>query len=445
MSQPPANPVQQRFQKLEDFWNDFAQHPDARILRWIADRDTARMLDLFVELQNEEVSSIPDLFVRMEVPFDDAGSYAASLIRSLVEQFEAVRESLRDDGMNVDWSAPHRSAQHRSAPHRSAPHRSEQAGTSELIATLASFRDFYQSIMQHLAIVLVPAAISLRSAWQQWLMSLAAQPIPPGVRFFVVDDSTAPELTELAEKFPERVLSIDPELNMPAAYEELVEQAPGEGPAHDFRRLFVKLNNAAAAGDPNSAKDLAVRATAIATANQWPHLVTVAQMALGAAYFSTGDLDSTLQCYRTANAAIADSDDPAAPRLNLQTRMSEGSALIAAGRFDEAAAVYEIAAVMAEEQSDAASEMDCWRVAGWCHESCRNADRAWECGQKSLTAGQTMDDEQRRTSTLPYTGQMMLRLRKAAPFRNGHRQVREQMLTWFGDDWESMLPQKGAV
>ena len=44
------NAIEQRIDELGQLWNEFAENPKARLLRCVVDSDSARMMDLFLEL-----------------------------------------------------------------------------------------------------------------------------------------------------------------------------------------------------------------------------------------------------------------------------------------------------------------------------------------------------------------------------------------------------------
>lgn len=53
---------------------------------------------------------------------------------------------------------------------------------------------------------------------------------------------------------------------------------------------------------------------------------------------------------------------------------------------------------------------DAWRLAAHAHEQARCTDDAWRCGARALHVGESIPPVERRCSTLPYTGEALLRL-----------------------------------
>jgi tetratricopeptide (TPR) repeat protein len=226
---------------------------------------------------------------------------------------------------------------------------------------------------------------------------------------------------------------------MPGAYAELVRGIPGNGPGFAFRRLFVALTHAAALGNVAAAAWAAQRAESIAVQQNWPLLASAVNMALGSTYLAAGDVARTLACYRSANAAVAGSSEPGAATLDIQTRFAEASALIADNRYADAAEVYERIGPLAEQQGEAIARLEAWRMAAWCREANGEKPRAWRRAVKALEAGDAMDASLRPDSTLPYVGQLMLRLIDDGICTDQEEMVRRRMIALVGKDWEERI------
>ena len=106
MSDTKKNAIEQRLDHIEALWNAFADKPDARLCRWLVSIDERRMIDVFLEVQNDESGSVPDLFIRFEEPFVDPAKYGLTLAESLQAKYDEIRDSLREDGMASDWRRP---------------------------------------------------------------------------------------------------------------------------------------------------------------------------------------------------------------------------------------------------------------------------------------------------------------------------------------------------
>jgi tetratricopeptide (TPR) repeat protein len=430
-ARPRKNAIERRLEEIESVWIEFASNDQARLLRFVVDEDEVKLLDAFLELQNEEVSEIPDLFLRFNEPFDDPASYGLTLRESLIEQYEEVREGIAAEGIPADWQCP--------------PLMDGRSDIANFLKAAASLYEKYRGIMENLVAVLTPLAVADQTAWRHWLRRLVSRrDLPQGIRFLVLDSTVVRVLDGLAEAEPQQVVTETPDLDMPGAYAELVRGTPGAGPGFAFRRLFVALTNAAAVGNVAVAARAARRAQAIAQANSWPQLVTAVQMALGAAYFSAGDVAMTLKCYRAANKAIQGSSEPGSEKLDIQTRFAEAAALISDEKYEDAAEVYQQIGPLAEKQKDAFSALEAWRMAAWCRETLGDKEGAWDHAVKALDAGARLEEPVRPDSTLPYVGQLMLRLIADGVNPDQEGMVRRRMVELVGEGWEDRIEQGAA-
>ncbi len=78
-------------------------------------------------------------------------------------------------------------------------------------------------------------------------------------------------------------------------------------------------------------------------------------------------------------------------------------------------------------------------MAGWCFEVDGDADQAWSWGELAVAAGAAMDDANRQTSTLPYAGQMLIRLANNGTHADQKASIQNQMESLLGANWESAL------
>ena len=161
-------------------------------------------------------------------------------------------------------------------------------------------------------------------------------------------------------------------------------------------------------------------------------------MALGAAYLGAKKMTDALVSYRNAGAKAAvmtQAGDSVGPKLALQAKLAEGAALIADGKYADAAFVYRQAVELAGQAKDDLMTMESWRMAAYCHETLQQPEAAWECGHKALEAAERLAPEVRANSTLPFVGQGLLRAGKKFG-SEAEKSVRDRMIQLAGADWE---------
>lgn len=457
------NAIEKRLDLLESQWNEFAEDSEPRLLRWLAKNDETQVVLGFIEQQRAGGGEVPDLFIRLESPFEESLLYGFALREEFLKLYaemtgdEDFRGELTADGIDVEWKCPD-----------SAPGDSDIAVFGQCCA---SFRNYYEGDMLHLAVALTPVQVNSPHKWSDWLLAFTRSGLPADVRFLVVDTAEAPVLDDLAQAEPKLVRTIEPELNMEVAPKELLREAGGTGPGVAFRRYFFEITEAAGKGNLAKAEQLAPTALAIASEHDWLDQQVVIHMAMGAAYLGEGKCAEALATYRKAGqvaAAATTEGHPAGQKLALQALLSEGAALLSDKQHSEASGVYEKAAAEATAQKDHFMTLESWRMAAFCHEMAAERDAAWECGCKALDAGELLEDKLRSNSTLPYAGQGLLRLlerpkkqpqerrgwiqrflehdekEEEDPYEQRRQFVMDRMAKLIGADWQKKLEPAGS-
>ena len=424
-SRPAKNAIERRLDYLGGLWNEFARQKDARLLRWLTDEDGTRLLEVFFETRSDSADGVPDLFMRLTVPFAGPRGYAAQLTAAFREMYEEARETLAGEGIDDSWKLEESDAK--------AP------GITAFTRCCAGFRRHYDGLMENLVIVLQPQQIASPFAWAAWLRALVNSDLPGNVRLMVIDRADAPMLDELANSLPGLVVTVRPELDMPEAIAELVSKAGGSGPGVEFRRLFVELTRLAEKGNLPVINRKAQAALEIANREKWPALAVAVQSLVAAVHLRAGRTADAVTSYRAAAQsaeAAGEQRDPAGAKLLVQARFGEAAALLYQGSFAEAAQVYEQTAPVAQEAGESLMVLEAWRMAGYCHEQARNTGRAWLTYNRALDVAEKLEPETRQHSTLPYAGQGLLRVATAALGSSDADKVRARMRRLAGRDWE---------
>jgi tetratricopeptide (TPR) repeat protein len=430
------NAIERRLDRLTEQWQAFAADPALRLLRWRAVADDLRMVDLFIDVQSEELGTTPDVFVRLRPAFGDPSRYASDLLSAFLDQYDAARPDLEAQGIAAGWQRPEAAV--------------DETDPAFLVRVATSFQAYYADRMQCLVLVLAPATVADERAFAAWLIDLLQQRLPPTLRLMVPDPEGAPRLDGLDQMAPGLAVTIDPALDMPGALEELARSEGADGPAKLFRVNLTSIANAGAKGNLTGAERAAGRALEVARKEDWADQALVVHMALAAVYLGAGRAADAVGSYRKASIAaeaVAAKGHPAAARLRLTAAMGEGAALVAAARWREAAAAYEQAAPLAEAAGDPLMLLEAWRMAGWSHEQA-GADRdAWRCGQLALEAGERLPADRRGQSTLPWVGQMLLRLLDRHYRDDVHqaKATRRRLDGVFGKGWERALEPEAVV
>ncbi len=422
------NPIERRVDILHDQWTEFADNAAARLLVWQVKADEAPLVETFYEKETDEhATETPDMFLRLQASFGGASAHGYALRQELIDQYEAAKPALLKDGLDASWQCPYAKPQ--------------DSGLQAFVRALVSFHAHHGENIALLATWLDPDEVSDAKSYLLWLQHLVHEAAAE-LRFFVVDAMALPAYTPLLEAEPVLVTGQACDLDMPAALEELAQQAGTDTPGGKFRQLLVKLGAAASAGDLTIAVPMAAAATAIATAQGWPHFAALVQMSLAGGYSALGRHLEAVHCYGEAERLGAESEKipesesneggaPYGTRIRLQARFGQGAGLIAHGAWPTAAQVYLQAHALAEALSDLRAQLDCFRLASVCYEQSGELQKAWDAGMRGFGIGADMDEQTRKTSTLPYLCEQLERMTSRSEYA-AHRaplvQRAEQLL-----------------
>jgi tetratricopeptide (TPR) repeat protein len=420
------NAIEQRLALLSDQWNEFATNEDARVLRWLVQDDELRVIEAFVASeQDERAGDTPDLFLRFTDAFTDVDGYGASLLASLLAEYEAAQPDLAESGIDATWSPP------------------DAAGRHSLIVFLdacISVQRHYADSMERLALVLTPDTVSSDHEFARWLWAIAER-LPADVRIAVLDSVSSPVLETLATTLPGRVVTTEAALDMPAAIASLARSGGTRGPDGQFRVVFTKMTQTLAKPDVDGAAVHADAASAIAKENGWLHLDAAVNLAMAGGFLSAGRHAEALEIYQRADSigtATQQSDEELGAKLKLQAGLGVCSVYFAASDFAGAARLYEQTSAQAEASGDTLMQMECWRMSGYCHEQAGDATNAWAAGVRALDTAATMSDEDRHNSTLPFAGEGLIRI---AGHSQQHAQYIDARMTELmgTNDWRAIV------
>jgi hypothetical protein len=425
---PPTNPVQRRLDLLQDQWTQFASNPQARLLRWVVAPDEVAMVAaLWVKESDERAAETPDLFLRLRSGFEDPERHGFALRREFLQELTRAQEALGEESRGPRWTCP--------APLVGA------SDAQALVAALEAFRAAHAPTGGVVGVWLDPEELADDGLYSAWLQRLAAV-APGGCRFVVLEEVGRPAFEALASAEPELVRSEVADLDMAGAAEEISGQTGDlETPGGRYRQLFVQLGNAAKGEDIARARALADRAAALAEEQKWPALAAAAHMVLGGVLSSCEPQEAIARYGRAEGLAEkgAAEGDAQCGSIRLGARMASGSVLVSTGAFAEAASWYRETVPMAEAARDARTVVDCWRLASYCHEQSGALDAAWEAGLAGFGVGRGLDAQTKKTSTLSYLAEGLMRLTSKRPLRRYAEAMEEQIIAVLGADWQPAM------
>jgi hypothetical protein len=205
---------------------------------------------------------------------------------------------------------------------------------------------------------------------------------------------------------------------------------------------------------------------------------------LGAAALEQDEDDEALEEYKKAELAAGEAkaaEDPAAPKLVLQSLLAQAAVHMKMVRYANAAETYERAVEAATEVEDLPAILDCWRLSGFCHE--RLADKpeaetsetegaaggaegeqepgtegetedaaepgaeapedhlsaSWDRNEKALGVADEMEDGQRELSTVAYAAAALWRLADGPRFRDRRPALEQRFEALLGAEWKEKV------
>jgi hypothetical protein len=312
-----------------------------------------------------------------------------------------------------------------------------------------SLRNHYESICEHLVVVLVPAQVEDAGAWVKWLWGAVEKAKAAHVRLVVLDDARTLALEPLAEGLPGKVVTTVARLDMDRALEELSQEAGHlDTPGGRFRDLLVRMGTAAAKGDAGKVERLGEQAVAVALGQGWHALAVAAHFVVGGALLGAKRPKEARAQYQKAEVAAAEAEgkgDAKGADLRLKARLAQGSALVAAEEYLTAAPLYEETAPLAHTLADARMELECWRMASWCWEMGKEQEKAWGCGQRAWEVGKVMDVETQKTSTLNFVGEALVRLSQQRQGGRAAQAMESEVESVLGADWRPSAVAAGGA
>jgi hypothetical protein len=137
-------------------------------------------------------------------------------------------------------------------------------------------------------------------------------------------------------------------------------------------------------------------------------------------------------------AAIAEqAGEGWAAGMRLKAAMGQGSALVAARAWTEAGPCFIAAAALAREHDEGTAELDCLRMAAWSQEQGGRLDEAWAVGLACLDRASELPEQLRNTSTLPWLGELMLRLSESGPRADERGPLVRRLGELLGPNWRA--------
>ncbi|MGH8551383.1 MAG: hypothetical protein ACRERU_22800 [Methylococcales bacterium] len=158
------NPVELRLLDLAGHWESFRNNDSKRLLIWRAKENALRFYQCFLEIQKYESDyTVGDLFIVLDVPFQNSIQYSRALKESLADQYKASLEDLQQQEIAPDW--------------RFDPGLYPDSA-SGFVQSFLAFGSHHHKSIGHLVAVFMPAEVSGHDDFAAWLTRALDRRLP---------------------------------------------------------------------------------------------------------------------------------------------------------------------------------------------------------------------------------------------------------------------------
>lgn len=422
------NPVSQRIDLMRTQWEKAMAVPGTQVIRWFIKPDEWRMVDAFFEIETSAQGELPDIFFKIETPFENEKVYNKHLHEEWTERFNSDKEtfaSLEASGVAINYTP-------------GIDHTSSFFSEIQKLASAISTPEMERNIILYLA----PSSVNETKLYVQWIEQAVKNSLPPQVRIMLADDEEHKRYTRLSDNYPRQVKSIVPDLNMSKVMRQMATSGNPAAPDVQFRKCIFEMSDAVVKKEADLVESLGKKAVGIAEKAGWKHLVATAYMITGGYLLSLKKYKRSESLYSEAvnvsRTAYTDGD-VACGILLIQCYSLQGAAMQMQGEKSMAMQSYIQMARHAEEMNDHLNAMEGWRLAAFSAEKIGKPKDSFEYYSHALEKGKQLDEKVRSYSGFLLVGEGAIEMAQLSG--NSHRvpELKEQMVSLAGKDWEKQL------
>ena len=422
------------------------------------------MIDAFFQVNADESSDTPDIFLRLESPFTNDKHYGEALTAELAALVDADREDLAEDDIFIDWRPGYQAHPENNA-----------------VGFLREFFHFAHSLdldEGKVVAFLSPSSIDNPSAWAVWWKNVLSLPFPDEIALMVCDTAGRETLQDAARQFPERMMVFRPKLEMDKAIRELMnEYGDQEDGCTHFRKAFYELTQAVARREAGEISEKARTALSLAREIDFPHLEIAVLCTAGNGFMISGKTQSGIVAFDEAlKIAESSKDKPLVKempdlkvdlpggnlfeQLAVQVLFFKAAGFLSLKRppYEDAFATYRQAEayltnILAKLNPDPEKPVD-WtnggiihfhrlealRMSGFCAEKMGRNQQALDIYAKAVSIAEKIPPDIRQNTMLPFVGQALLNICQKLGKKNEYWSVRKRMEDLLGENWEEQLP-----
>lgn len=457
-----TNAITRRVEHIQNIWDKFRNVPDARLCRWLVVQDERPMIETFYQVNAAGSSTTPDLFIRLQTPFLHLQTYGKALSEELHNIIETERAELAAEKMPLSWHSTH-----------TDDPKNPTVGFLRNFFQLADSLDLDAFVVAYLA----PTAIEGKANWEKWWAAATELNLPPKIRLMTLDTEGAEMLDKLAKQQPQKIMTFKPNLNMPDAMRELMNEFGDQNDkGTHFKKAFFELTQCVGKRDADGMKLYAEKAIGIARKMGYPHLEIAVLCTAANGFMTDGKLQTALKTYdealRVAQTAKSQplikempdlkpqkGEDNIFEQLTIQILFSKGAAFVGTRppQYQSGFEVYQQADAILKQMISAKEKptgevdfenggllllhrLEALRMCGHCLEGLGQQQKALEIYAQAVKISENLTDDIRKGTTLNFIGQAMLTICKTLVLKQEYKLIADKMTVLLGEEWEKTLP-----
>lgn len=438
--------IAQEFYKIRNEWAKADNIQSWKLAIWVADFHDVDIIDKFMETERLAIGVFNDIFFRFDTEYKGNNiDFEKALWKEYEEWFTKPQDekydmyqALQNDGLLLkDY-----------LPDISLP-----PTFSNLMKELVRFRSCLGGMDKrtHFCIYFPPGRPDT-VALSGWFTSVLKEGVPNEIRLATIDFAEKRKVVITNSHIRPLVMELKPVLNMPAAIDNEMNKGGGSYDTVNidaqYRNQIRVVMNATTRKDESLLTKEVDKLLRLSRQMKTESTATATLLVAAQAYFSIGDSDRC-QVYTAdalARAAVLMERGEATGYPTWKAcMMLQGALLMGKRKRKESLQVYEQMALTATEQGDAFFMMEGYRLCGHLHYEMRSYDQAFEMLLLSLTAGSYLEYEVRRQSTFLQAAYLALLVGRKVKSVQELQPVKEQLASWLGEGWETLLQEEGVV
>jgi hypothetical protein len=438
--------VAQEFYKVRNEWAGIDPLQSWKLAIWVAQFHDVDIIDKFMETERLPIGVFDDIFFRFDTEYKgDNAAFEQGLWKEFEDWFVRPQEAkydmylaLKNDGLLLQDFIPDTNL----AP--SFPN---------LLRELVRLRSCIDGMdkQTHFCLYFPPGRPDT-AALSGWFTRKLLEGIPNEIRLATIDFAEKRKVVLTDGKVLPLVAELKPVLDMPAAIDNEMSKGGGsyDTVSIDARyrnQIRIVMNTTIKKEEPLLTREID-KLLLLSRQLNTPSTATATLLIAAQAYFSIGSNEYcrmyTEQALGKAAKLMEEGDAGGYPTWKA-CMMLKGALLMGARKRKESMVVYEQLALTATEYGDAFFMMEGYRLCGHLHYEMRDWEQAFETLLLSVTAGSYLEPEVRRQSTFLQAAYLALLVGKKIKTPQELEPVREQLQSWLGNDWESLLQEEGVV